>query len=93
MITKVGSSNFVGFSLAWECQDTVYDECASGDHDCHAYQTCLDKVDGYSCLTPQGLIISKLSSLTGRFPKVSYALVPACAKLTHFGLREEIAQD
>ena len=26
-----------------------------------------------------------------RLPTVAYALVPACAKLAHFGLREEIA--
>ena len=31
--------------------------------------------------------------LTRRFPTVSYALVPACTKLAHFGLREVIAQD
>ena len=29
--------------------------------------------------------------LTGRFSTGSYALVLACAKLTHFGLREVIA--
>ena len=31
--------------------------------------------------------------LTGRFPTVSHALVPARAKLAHFGRREEAAQD
>ena len=31
--------------------------------------------------------------LTHRFPAVLYALVPAGAKLAHFGIREEIAQD
>ena len=35
----------------------------------------------------------KNSDLTGRFPTVLYALVPAYAKLAHFGLSEEIAQD
>ena len=30
---------------------------------------------------------------TRLFPTVSYALVPAWAKIAHFGLREEIAQD
>ena len=33
-----------------------------------------------------------LRGLTRRFPTVSYALVPACAKLAHFSLKEEIAR-
>ena len=31
--------------------------------------------------------------LTGQFPTVSYVFVPACVKLAHFSLWEEIAQD
>ena len=38
-------------------------------------------------------IQSILPLLTGRFPTVSYALVPACATLAHFGFREEVTQD
>ena len=38
-------------------------------------------------------VLNIYSQLTGRFPTVSYALIPAFAKLEHFGLWEEIAQD
>ena len=37
--------------------------------------------------------IRQALSLTGQFPTVSYALVPACVKLAHFGLLEEITQN
>ena len=47
----------------------------------------------FICAIPIQAQVVKISSLTGRFPSVSYALGPAFAELARFGLREEIVQD